>query len=66
MNKQTTESGEQLNQEGEAEADERPPPPPKDMASGMAIEMKRQMEAARERMKKYHAVYQPQAEEPGS
>lgn len=33
---------------------------------GGTTEMQRQMEAARERMQKYHAVYKPPQEKPGA
>jgi hypothetical protein len=35
-------------------------------SNGIPPEMQRQMEAARERMRKYHAVYKPPPEKPGS
>jgi hypothetical protein len=49
--------------EGEATPQEKSEPQP---SNGIPPEMQRQMEAARERMQKYHAVYRRPSEEPGA
>ncbi len=60
----TTSNDEKTPRDGEetSSAQEKPEQQP---SNGIPPEMQRQMEAARERMKKYHAVYRPR-EKPGS
>jgi hypothetical protein len=49
--------------DGEATPQEKSEPQP---SNGIPSEMQRQMEAAKERMQKYHAVYRRPSEEPGA